>query len=64
LEIGETFATPPSLGRSGNEGVFCVQFRATDPDGASCTGTVKVSVPKSIKDTAVDSGQTYNSFGP
>jgi hypothetical protein len=49
---------------SGNGRVYAVQFQATDPDGASCTGVVKVSVPKSIKDTAVDSGQTYNSIVP
>lgn len=63
-ESGNNILLRAERAGSGNGRVYAVQFRATDPDGASCTGTVKVSVPKSIKDTAVDSGQTYNSFGP
>ena len=64
FESGNNILLRAERAGSGNGRVYAVQFRATDPDGASCTGTVKVSVPKSIKDTAVDSGQTYNSFGP
>lgn len=64
FESGNNILLRAERAGSGNGRVYAVQFRATDPDGASCTGTVKVSVPKSIKDTAVDSGQNYNSFGP
>jgi hypothetical protein len=44
--------------------VYEVHFMATDAEGASCSGTVQVSVPHSKKATAVNSGQAYNSFGP
>lgn len=64
FESGNNILLRAERAGSGNGRVYTVQFRATDPDGDSCTGTVKVSVPKSIKDTAVDSGQNYNSFGP
>jgi hypothetical protein len=64
FESGNNILLRAERAGSGNGRVYAVQFRATDPDGASCTGTVKVSVPKSIKDTAVDSGQNYNSYGP
>ncbi len=63
-ESGNNILLRAERAGSGNGRVYAVQFRAPDQDGASCTGTVKVSVPKSIKDTAVDSGQNYNSFGP
>jgi hypothetical protein len=39
-------------------------FTAMDPDGAHCSGTVRVSVPHSKKDTAGEDPQLYNSFGP
>lgn len=61
---GSTILLRAERAGSGNGRVYAVQFQATDSDGASCTGIVKVSVPKSIKDSAVDSGQTYNSFAP
>ncbi len=64
FESGNNILLRAERAGSGNGRVYAVQFRAADPDGASCTGMVKVSVPKSVKDTAVDSGQTYNSFGP
>jgi hypothetical protein len=49
---------------NGNGRVYEVHFTATKGQGASCSGTVKVSVPRNKKDTAVDNGQVYNSFGP
>lgn len=64
FESGNNILLRAERAGSGNGRVYAVQFKATDPDGASCTGTVKVSIPKSIKDQAVDSGQNYNSFGP
>ncbi len=64
VESGNNILLRAERTGSGNGRVYAVQFRATDPDGVSCTGTVRVSVPKSIKDTAIDSGQTVNSFGP
>ncbi len=48
----------------GNGRVYAVQVTATDNHGDSCSTTVRVRVPHSVKDTAVDSGQTFNSFGP
>lgn len=48
----------------GNGRIYEVHFTATDDHGGSCNGTVRVRVPHSKKDTAVDSGQAYNSFGP
>lgn len=48
----------------GNGRVYVVHFTATDAHGASCNGTVKVGVPHSKKDTAVEGPQLYNSFGP
>lgn len=49
---------------NGNGRVYEVHFTATDPDGGSCTGTVRVSVPQSKKDPAVSGPQIYNSFLP
>jgi hypothetical protein len=48
---------------TGNGRVYVISFRATDSHGASTTGTVRVGVPHNVKDTAVDSGPRYNSFG-
>jgi hypothetical protein len=49
----------------GDGRVYEISFTATDDKGATCTGTVTVSVPKSRNgDPAVDSGQLYDSFGP
>ena len=48
---------------TGNGRVYQVQFTATDDQGGSCNGSVKVAVPHSKKDTAVDGGQLFNSFG-
>jgi hypothetical protein len=44
----------------GNGRVYHVSFTARDHYG-SCTGTVQVSVPISIKSTAVDDGPLYDS---
>jgi len=49
---------------TGNGRVYVVHFTATDEHGASCNGTVKVGVPHSKKDQAVEGPQLYNSFGP
>ena len=49
---------------NGNGRVYVVQFTATNADGAQCSGTVKVTVPHSKKDPAVEGPQLYNSFGP
>jgi hypothetical protein len=47
-----------------NSRVYAVHFTATDDQGGSCNGTVKVAVPHSKKDQAVEGPQLYNSFGP
>lgn len=49
---------------TGNGRVYQVSFSATDDQGGVCSGTVKVSVPHSKKDTAIDSGQSFNSLLP
>jgi hypothetical protein len=37
---------------------------ASDGQGGSCNGTVKVAVPHSKKDSASEGPQLYNSFAP
>jgi hypothetical protein len=49
---------------TGNGRVYVVQFTAKNTDGATCGGTVRVSVPHSKKDAAGEGAQLYNSFGP
>ena len=49
---------------NGNGRVYVVHFTAQKCQGTSCSGTVKVSVPHSKKDTAVEGPQLYNSFVP
>ena len=49
---------------TGNGRVYVVQFTASDGQGGNCSGTVKVAVPHSKKDTAVEGPQGYNSFVP
>jgi len=41
-----------------------VHFTATDPRGATCSGTVRVIVPDSGSGDAVDDGQLYDSTIP
>jgi hypothetical protein len=48
----------------GDGRVYEISFTGTDAFGATCTGTVQVSVPLSNNGVpAVDSGQLYDSFG-
>lgn len=49
---------------TGNGRVYAVHFTATDDQGASCSGTVKVSVPHSKQDPAGEGPQAFNSFTP
>ena len=49
---------------TGNGRVYVVPFTAVNTDGASCSGSVKVSVPHSKKDPAIEGAQLYNSFAP
>ena len=49
---------------TGNGRVYVVHFTATDGQGGSCSGSVKVGVPHSKKDTASEGPQLYNSFVP
>ncbi|MBI3456793.1 MAG: hypothetical protein HY002_13540 [Candidatus Rokubacteria bacterium] len=50
----------------GNGRVYRLSFTATDGQGASCTGSVAVAVPKNMKPGggAVDDGQLYDSTLP
>jgi hypothetical protein len=46
----------------GNGRVYRVSFTATDSNGASCSGSVTVSVPHDRKDsTCMDDGQSFYS---
>lgn len=49
---------------TGDGRVYRVAYTATDPAGASCTGTVIVEAPHNQKDKAVDSGGNYDSTKP
>ena len=51
------------LGR-GNGRVYTIWYDATDPHGATCSGTVRVTVPHDRRRAAVDDGQRYDSSGP
>lgn len=46
---------------NGDGRVYEIAFTADDGRGGSCAGRVQVGVPHSIRDTAVDSGQEYDS---
>jgi hypothetical protein len=51
---------------AGDGRVYEIQFRATDPDGAYCTGSVLWTVPhdQGQRATAIDSGVRYDSTLP
>jgi len=48
---------------AGNGRLYRLQFMASDEDGGTCTGSVDVQVPKSLKQAVpvMDSGQLYDS---
>jgi len=46
---------------NGNGRVYTIYFTAMDSKGASSQGSVKVSVTKNAKDTAIDDGAKYDS---
>jgi hypothetical protein len=50
--------------RAGTGRVHAVHFMASDGQGGSCSGSVKVAVPHSKKDTAGEGPQLHNSFAP
>lgn len=48
----------------GDGRVYVISYTASDPSGATCTGTTTVGVPHDRSGSApIDSGQTVNSFG-
>ncbi|MDQ4096823.1 MAG: hypothetical protein M3144_02995, partial [Actinomycetota bacterium] len=47
----------------GDGRVYRVAYHVSDGEGGVCEGTVKIAVPRTEKQPAVDSGTTYNSFG-
>jgi hypothetical protein len=64
LRSGQLFLRA-ERGNNGNGRVYEIHFVARDSHGAESTGAVRVYVPKNRKrDTAIDSGQNYSSFGP
>jgi hypothetical protein len=50
-------------GGTGDGRVYVISYSATDPSGASCSGSLSVSVQHDQKPghVAVDSGQSFNS---
>jgi len=46
---------------TGDGRVYEISFTADDSNGGMCTGSVSVGVPHDKKDTAVDSGQNFDS---
>jgi len=46
---------------TGDGRVYEISFTADDGNGGMCTGTVSVGVPHDKKDTAIDSGQNFDS---
>lgn len=44
--------------------VYEVSFMVEDTNGGSCTGSVQIGVPHDKKDTAISSGQDYDSTQP
>ena len=60
--LGSDTARVRAERRGGGDGrVYAIQFTADDGKGGSCTGEVRVGVPHSVQDVAVDSGQAYDS---
>jgi hypothetical protein len=51
---------------SGNGRVYRISFEGSDGKGGTCAGAVNVTVPRNQgkQSVAVDSGQSYTSFGP
>ncbi|MEO5618745.1 MAG: hypothetical protein ABIS67_13340 [Candidatus Eisenbacteria bacterium] len=50
---------------AGDGRVYTIRFTASDPTGASCEGTVRVSVPQDQRQReSGDGGQNFNSLGP
>ena len=48
----------------GDGRVYHIMFTATDAEGNTCSGEVRVGVPHDKKDTAVDGGPLYDSTTP
>ena len=65
IEAGSTLVRAERLD-TGNGRVYEVSFKAMDESGDFCTGTVKVSIPHSLKKglTAINDGQLYDSTVP
>jgi hypothetical protein len=50
---------------TGDGRIYRVSFTVSDANGGTCSGIVKVSVPKDTGSTAIDSAPpSYDSFGP
>lgn len=61
---GGTVALRAERAGTGDGRVYHVTFVAEDEDGAQTTGTVHVTVPHSVKSTAVDGGPLFDSTTP
>ena len=61
---GSTVLLRAERSGTGNGRIYQLSFIATDNQGGSATGTVKVQVPPAKNGTAVDDGQFWNSTLP
>ena len=63
---GDTVLLRAERWDQGDGRVYAVRFTATDVNGESCTGAVRVGVPKSMKkgSSATDGGQAYDATMP
>ena len=63
---GDTVLLRVERAGNGNGRVYQVNFSANDGQGGTCTGSVKVKVPKSMHpgDIVIDNGQFFNSTQP
>ena len=64
VESGNQMLLRAERAGTGNGRVYVVSFTATNTGGASCSGTVRVSVPHIKNDPASEGAQLYYSFGP
>lgn len=64
LGLGESMArVRAERAGTGNGRVYAIDFRASDPSGASCQAQLRVSVPHDRSAPAVDDGQVFDSTG-
>ena len=61
---GDSVLIRRERGKNGNDRVCVVSFTATDVSGASCAGSLTLSLPRKKENPAIDDGQIYDSTQP